>query len=71
MALRFEDFSDQYRVFSEFPELSDESIDQFLSVVQELKQAPNAVRGERIWNLQANVGMWQILARQGRFRTRI
>ena len=65
MALRFEDFSDQYRVFSEFPELSDESIDQFLNVVQELNKVPNAVRGNAFGIFQANVGMWQILARQG------
>ena len=37
LAAKFEDFSDQYRIFSEFPELSDESIALFLNVVQALR----------------------------------
>ena len=32
LARKFEEFSDQYRIFSEFPELSDESIVLFLDV---------------------------------------
>jgi hypothetical protein len=65
LAAHFEDFSDQYRIFSEFPELSDQSIEQFLDVVQELNKVPSSVRGNAFGIFQANVGIWQILARQG------
>ena len=36
LARRFEEFSDQYRTFSEFPELSDASITLFLDTAQGL-----------------------------------
>ena len=65
LAHRFEDFSDQYRIFSEFPELSDESITLFLETAQELNSVPMSVRGNAFGIFQANVGIWQILARQG------
>jgi hypothetical protein len=65
LARKFEDFSDQYRVFSEFPELSDESIKLFLEVAQGLERVPGAMRGNAYGTLQANLGIWQILARQG------
>ena len=65
LADRFEGFSDQYRIFSEFPELSDESIALFLNVAQELDATPSAVRANALGIFQANVGIWQILARQG------
>jgi hypothetical protein len=65
LASRFEEFSDQYWIFSEFPELSDESIALFLNVVQWLNGIPMPVRGNAFGTFQANVGIWQILARQG------
>jgi hypothetical protein len=65
LAKRFGDFSDQYRIFSEFPELSDASIEAFLDVAQMLNTVPNPVRGNALGTFQANVGIWQILARQG------
>jgi hypothetical protein len=65
LARRFEDFSDQYRVFSEFPELSDESITSFLDVARGLEKVPMAMRGNAFGTFQASVGIWQILARQG------
>ena len=65
LARKFEDFSDQYRVFSEFPELTDESIALFLNVADELNKTPAALRGDACGTFQANVGIWQILARQG------
>jgi hypothetical protein len=64
LANKFDDFSDQYRIFSEFPELSDESIVLFLNVVQELHSVPMSMRGNAFGTFQANVGLWQILARQ-------
>jgi hypothetical protein len=65
LARKFEEFSDQYRTFSEFPELSDESITLFLDVAQNLNGVPTAVRGNTFGTFQAIVGIWQILARQG------
>jgi hypothetical protein len=65
LARQFTDFKDQYRFFSEFPELSDESIALFLDVAQTLNSVPNPVRGNALGTFQANVGIWQILARQG------
>jgi hypothetical protein len=65
LARKFEEFSDQYRIFSEFPELSDESIALFLDIAQGLNKVPTAVRGNAFGTFQANVGIWQILARQG------
>ena len=65
LARRFEEFSDQYRIFSEFPELSDASITLFLEIAQKLNGVPNRVRGNALGMFQANVGIWQILARQG------
>ncbi len=65
LARKFEEFSDQYRVFSEFPELSDESIVLFLDTAHALSNLPGPVRGNAFGTLQANVGIWQILARQG------
>jgi hypothetical protein len=65
LAGKFEEFSDQYRIFSEFPELSGDSIALFFDVVQGLNALPMAVRGNALGTFQANVGIWQILARQG------
>jgi hypothetical protein len=65
LALKFEEFGDQYRIFSEFPELSDQSIALFLDVVQRLNGVPTPVRGNAFGTFQANIGIWQILARQG------
>jgi hypothetical protein len=65
LAQKYEDFSDQYRIFSEFQELNDASIVLFMDTAEALTNIPNPVRGNALGTLQANVGMWQILARQG------
>ncbi len=62
---KFEELSDQYRIFSEFPDLSDASILRFLSVAEALDKVPTSIRGNAMGALQANIGIWQILARQG------
>ncbi len=64
LARNFDEFSDQYRIFSEFPELSDESITLFLSTAQKLNNLPTSERGNAFGIFQASVGIWQILARQ-------
>ena len=40
LARHFDDYSDQYRVFAEFPELTDESITLFMEVAQRLNNGP-------------------------------
>lgn len=62
---KFEELNDQYRIFSEFPELSDASILHFLAVAEALDKVPMSIRGNAMGALQANVGIWEILARQG------
>lgn len=66
LASKFSQFSHQYLMFDEFPELSDESIASFLSVAESLGGIhDHTVRGNAMGTFQANVGLWQILARQG------
>jgi len=66
LADKFSEFSDQYVVFSEFPDLDDASIAAFLQVVTGLNGIPkNILRGNAFGTFQASVGLWQILARQG------
>jgi len=65
LARKFEEFGDQYRIFSEFQELSDASIVQFMETAEALNNVPNSMRGNALGTFQANVGIWQILARQG------
>ena len=65
MSQKFADYSDQYRLFCEFPELSDASISLFLDTAEQLGRIPHPVRGNAFGMMQANIGIWQILARQG------
>jgi len=66
LAGKFAEFSDQYLVFSEFPDLDDASIAAFLQVVTSLNGIPTkTLRGNAFGTFQASVGLWQILARQG------
>ena len=66
LARKFSQLSDQYLVFSEFPELNDASITAFLNTADAVDKIPNhAVRGNSMGIFQANLGLWQVLARQG------
>src|SRR6266436_2972816 len=66
LAGKFSQFSDQYLIFSEFPDLDDASIAAFLQVVTTLSSiSKNPLRGNALGTFQASVGLWQILARQG------
>ena len=63
---KFVQLSDQYRIFSEFSDLDEASIIRFVNVAESLSKIPNhAERGDAMGIFQANVGLWQILARQG------
>jgi hypothetical protein len=66
LARKFSDLSGQYQIFSEFPELNNASIMSFLHEVIALDSISNSgVRGNAMGIFQANVGLWQIFARQG------
>jgi hypothetical protein len=57
-------------VFSEFPDLNDASITRFLNVAEGVGKIPNhTLRGNAMGIFQANVGIWQILARQGQIKS--
>jgi hypothetical protein len=66
MASKFPQFNNWYLVFSEFPDLSDESATRFITVADSIDKISNeSLRGNTLGSLQANIGLWQILARQG------
>jgi hypothetical protein len=66
MAGNFERFRNQYSVFSEFPELSDASITAFLTTAEALNKVPDhTLRGNAMGMFEANVTLWEIMARQG------
>lgn len=66
LASRYVRFGSWYLVFSEFPELSDESITRFMSVADSIGSISNqTLRQNAVGTFQANLGIWQILARQG------
>lgn len=66
MANRFSQLSGWYMVFSEFPDLNDESIAKFVTVADAVDGISNhSLRGNAMGVFQANLGLWQILARQG------
>jgi hypothetical protein len=63
---RFAEFNDWYPIFAEFPALDDESIARFVSTAEQIDKTPNAAqRSNALGAFQANIGLWQILARQG------
>jgi hypothetical protein len=66
MASKFQQFRNQYSMFSEFPELSDASIAAFLTTAEALnKVSDHTLRGNAMGIFEANVTLWQIMARQG------
>lgn len=66
MAARFPRFSDQYPIFAEFNGLSNASIVHFINTAEALDRiSDRVIRADALGILQANMGLWQILARQG------
>lgn len=66
LAKEFPRFSDQYSIFSEFRVLNDASITDFLRVAAALDRISNrTLRSDALGIFQAEIGLWQILARQG------
>ncbi|QNI33457.1 hypothetical protein H7849_05775 [Alloacidobacterium dinghuense] len=66
LASKFSQFSNWYLVFAEFPGLNDTSITRFVNVADAIDGISNqSLRGNALGAFQANIGLWQILARQG------
>ena len=65
LAARFHDYRDWYRIFSDFPELDDDSIAQFIKTADYVNGISNpALRANALGSFEADLGIWQILARQ-------
>lgn len=65
LANKYEKFSDQYLIFSEFPDLDDGSMVRFLAIAEGLDRIRDQdLRGNAIGTFQSDVGLWQILVRQ-------
>lgn len=65
LASRFAEYSDQYLLFSEFPGLDDASITAWVHTAEAIDKISNHIlRGNAMGTFQAEVGLWQILARQ-------
>src|SRR5277367_2250509 len=70
LASKFSQFSNWYPVFAEFPELNDTSITRFVQVADAIDGISNqSLRGNALGSFQANIGLWQIMARQGEIPT--
>jgi len=55
-----------YLIFSEFPELNDQSMTRFVNVADSIYGISHLpLRGNTLGIFQAEIGLWQILARQG------
>ena len=66
LASQFSRFSSWFLIFSEFPDLSDASIARFVNVADAIEDISNqTLRANTLGAFQANIGLWQILARQG------
>jgi hypothetical protein len=66
LASKFDDYNQQYLIFSEFPEINDASMTAFVRSADAINEIPNhTLRGNAMGTFQANVGLWEILARQG------
>ena len=66
LAEKFSKYGDQYPVFSEFAQLNSGSISRFVDAAGGLDHiSDHALRANALGIFQANLGLWQILARQG------
>ena len=66
LAEKFSRYGNQYLIFSEFQGLNDDSIARFLGTADAIDRISNVtLRANALGIFQSNVGLWQILARQG------
>ena len=66
LSARFLEFSSWYPIFVEFPGLDDTSIAAFVDAADRINKIQDStLRSNALGSFQAEVGLWQILARQG------
>lgn len=66
LAANYAQFGDQYSIFSEFHSLNASSIARYLAVAKGIDRLHDRLlRADAAGIFQANVGLWEILARQG------
>ncbi len=66
LAGNFPKYKDHYLTFAEFGSLNDESITSFMNTAESIERIPDpTLRAEAAGIVQAQCGLWQILARQG------
>ncbi|MGC2607858.1 MAG: hypothetical protein WA419_20100, partial [Silvibacterium sp.] len=69
LADNFSQFHSWYLIFSEFPALNDSSITRFVNAAEAMDKIESpTLRANAMGALQANVGLWQIVARQQQIR---
>ena len=65
LSRRLAQYKDWYLLFSEFPELTDDSIALFIRQADAVDKISNqTLRVNALGIFQANIGLWQVLARQ-------
>lgn len=65
IAHRFPQFSHWFQIFAEFPALDDKAISDFVTAADKIDGISNTtLRANALGAFQADVGLWQILARQ-------
>jgi hypothetical protein len=70
LATNFAKYKDHYLAFAEFSSLNDESITLFINTAEAVDRIGDpTVRAEAAGMVQAQCGLWQILARQGQIPT--
>ncbi len=66
LATNFVRFNYWYSIFAEFPALDDGSIANFVAAADSVDKISNqALRANALGSFQADIGLWQIFARQG------
>lgn len=66
LAKKYSELGNWYLVFSDFPALTDASIARFVNIAEKIDGIRNQnLRANVMGSFQANIGLWQILARQG------
>ncbi len=66
LADKYSDFYNWYLLFADFPNLDDGSITQFVQTAEKIDDISNpALRANALGAFQADIGLWQIFARQG------
>lgn len=70
LADKFPRLGDQYLIFSEFAGLDNTSINRFLAAAETLDRIRDPLlRADALGILQSEIGLWQILARQGEIQS--